>query len=59
MVLEGIDPEGPASYFPEDVYKESIRSVLTIGLPVKIPDDYIGKVHGFEYAPEKIPDNDL
>ena len=41
------------------MYNESIHSVLTIGLPVKIPDDDIGKVHGFEDAPKKIPDNDL
>ena len=59
MVLEGIDPEGPTSYCPDDVYKESIRSVLTIGLPVRIPDDEIGKFHGFKDAPNKTPDNYL
>ena len=42
-----------------NVYKESSRLVLTIGLPVKIPDNDIGEVHGFEDAPEKIPDKDL
>ena len=55
MVLDGIDPEGPTWYFPNDVYKESSLSVLTIGLPVRILDDDIGEVHGFEDAPEKIP----
>ena len=59
MVLDRIDQEGLAWYYPDDVYKELSYSVLTIGLPVIIPDDEIGEVNGFEYAPEKFPDKDL
>ena len=40
---------------PNDGYKGSSRSLFTIGLPIRIPDDDIGEVYGFEDAPEKIP----
>ena len=59
MVLKGIDPKGPTSYCPDDVCNESSCSVLTIGLPVKTQDDDIGKYHGLEDVPEKVPDNYL
>ena len=58
MVLDGIDPEGPTWYFPDDVYKESSHLVLTIGLRVRILDDDIGEVHGFEDETKKIPYKD-
>ena len=48
-----------ASLVPDDGYKGSIHLVLTIGLPIIIPDDDIGKFHGFEDAQEKIPDKYL
>ena len=37
----------------------SSRSVLTIGIPFKTPDDDIGKDHGLEDVLEKVLDNDL
>ena len=59
MVFKGIDPEGLALYCLEYVYNESSRSVLTIGLPVRISDDDIGEVYGSKDAPEKILDKYL